>query len=168
MTSFTFSLVGLVLSLLVTSCATLTAGTSQSILVDVLNVPGAQCRGVDSKGRTYVWVDTPSTTTVHKGDGPMTLICEKDGFKKTVMEFDEGITNATYGNILIGGGIGLAVDIASGAAQEYPSKVHLVMEPLEPASQSTQDEYEKWKTKLKTEAETAAKEKSCPENEVCE
>ncbi len=55
------------------ACATLTTGTAQSILVDVLNVQGADCRGTDTKGRTYVWAKTPSSTTVHKGDGPITL-----------------------------------------------------------------------------------------------
>lgn len=136
--------------LLIAACATLTTGTSQSILVDVLNAPGAQCQGVDSRGRTYVWGNTPSTTTVHKGDGPVILTCEKDGFKKTVKEFDEEVAGATLGNLLIGGGIGLAVDIASGAAQEYPSRVHLVMEPVETAPQLVKDDYLKWKAQLET------------------
>lgn len=146
-------LVLLSLGFLLPACATLTTGTAQSILVDVLNVQGVDCRGTDTRGRTYVWAKTPSSTMVHKGDGPLTLVCEKEGFKTTTMQFDEEVAGATFGNILIGGGIGLAVDIASGAAQEYPSQVHLVMEPVETASQSSKDDYEKWKKELKTQAE---------------
>ena len=34
------------------------------------------------------------------------------------------------GNVLIGGGIGIIVDAASGAAQEYPSEISIWMEPV--------------------------------------
>ena len=156
------------LPLLLTQCATLTSGTSQSILVDVINAPGAICRGTDNKGRQYVWVETPASTTVHKGDGPMTLICEKEGFEKTTMTFDEGLTGATFGNIIIGGGIGILVDTMSGAAQEYPSQVRLVMKPVKTAPQAAHDEYQKWKDKLETEAKAEADDDSCSDGEECE
>lgn len=160
-----FPLVLLSFVFLLPACATLTTGTAQSILVDVLNVQGADCQGTDTKGRTYVWAKTPSSTTVHKGDGPLTLICEKEGFKTTAMQFDEEVAGATFGNILIGGGIGLAIDIASGAAQEYPSQVHLVMEPVETAPQSSKDDYEKWKKQLEKQAEKESE--PCPDGEGC-
>ena len=155
------------LPLLLTQCATLTSGTSQSILIDVLNAPGAICRGTDNKGRQYVWFETPASTTVHKGDGPMALICEKEGFEKTTMTFDEGLTNATYGNIIIGGGIGILVDTMSGAAQEYPSQVRFVMKPVKTAPQAAHDEYQKLKDKLETEANAEADDDSCPDGEAC-
>ena len=84
----------------------------------------------------------------------MALICEKEGFEKTTMTFDEGLTNATFGNIILGGGVGILVDTMSGAAQEYPSQVRLVMKPVKTAPQATLNEYQKWKDKL--EAETKA------------
>ena len=110
----------LILPFLLTQCATLTSGTSQSILVDVLNAQGAFCRGTDNRGRQYVWADTPSSATVHKGDGPMTLICEKEGFEKTTMTFDEGLTGATFGNIILGGGIGILVDAMKWSSPRVP------------------------------------------------
>ncbi len=145
----------MILPLLLTQCATLTSGTSQSVLVDILNAQGATCRGTDNKGRQYVWHETPASTTVHKGDGPMTLVCQKEGFKKATMQFDEEVTNATFGNILLGGGIGLVVDIASGAAQEYPSRIQLVMEPVESAEEAVKNDYKKWKTELDAKAKKA-------------
>ena len=157
-----------ILPFLLTHCATLTTGTSQSVLVDVLNAPGALCRGTDNVGREYVWIDTPSTATIHKGDGPMTLICEKEGFEKTTMTFDEDLTGATFGNIIIGGAVGILVDTMSGAAQEYPSRVSLVMKPLETEPQAVHDEYKKWKKKLETEAETSMDENGCYDDESCE
>ena len=98
----------------------------------------------------------------------MTLICEKEGFAKTTMTFDEGLTNATFGNIILGGGVGILVDTMSGAAQEYPSRVHLVMKPVETASQATHDEYQKLKDKLEAEAKADADDDSCPDGESCE
>ncbi len=64
-------------ALLVSGCATLVSGTSQTITVDVLNAKGAMCKGIDKRGRSYTWASTPSATTVHKGDGPIVLTCEK-------------------------------------------------------------------------------------------
>ena len=97
----------------------------------------------------------------------MTLICEKEGFEKTTMTFDEGVTGATFGNILIGGGIGILVDTMSGAAQEYPSQVRLVMKPVKTAPQAAHDEYQEWKDKLETEAKADADDDSCPDGEEC-
>ena len=39
----------MILPLLLTQCATLTSGTSQSVLVDILNAQGATCRGTDNE-----------------------------------------------------------------------------------------------------------------------
>ena len=96
----------------------------------------------------------------------MTLVCKKEGFETTTMTFDESLTGATFGNIILGGGIGILVDTMSGAAQEYPSQVRLVMKPLATAPQAMHDEYQKWKKKLETEAETDNN--SCPDDEPCE
>ena len=109
--------------LLLSGCSTIMTGTTQTIFVDTVNAPGASCKGIDNKGREYYWMNTPSSTTVHKGDAPLKITCEKAGFRKTVFTVDEGISGATLGNIIAGGLIGVVVDSASGAAEEYPSVV---------------------------------------------
>ena len=55
----------------------------------------------------------------------------------------------------------------SGAAQEYPSQVRLVMKPVKTASQAAHDEYQKWKDKLETEAKEDVDDDSCPDGEEC-
>ena len=99
---------------------------------------------------------------VHKGDGPMVLTCTKKGFKKTLHTFDETFVGATLGNIILGGGIGILIDAASGAAQEYPAHVRVLMEPEDEASKSKKEEYAKLKKeieeKAKKEKEEEAKE----------
>ncbi len=71
-----------VLDLALSGCATLISGRTQIITVDLVNANGATCRGVDQVGQKYVWEKTPSSTEVIKGDGPLILTCEREGFKK--------------------------------------------------------------------------------------
>ena len=148
---------------LASGCATLVSGTSQSVLVDVINAKGATCTGIDKRGRRYYWPNTPSATTVHKGDGPMILTCEKKGFKKTTHSFDETLVSATLGNIILGGGIGILVDAASGAAQEYPTKVSVLMEPEDSAPDALKKKYQELKKEL---AEKIKKEKEAEKKEI--
>lgn len=88
----------------------------------------------------------------------MVLTCEKKGFKTTTHSFDETIVGATFGNIILGGGVGLLVDAASGAAQEYPSLVHVVMQPEDSAPAALQEEYERLKKRLAEERKRREKE----------
>ncbi len=101
---------------------------------------------------------------VQKGDGPMTLTCERKGFKKTVHKFDETFQGATLGNILLGGGIGIIVDAASGAAQVYPNEVKLVMEPEDCASKEEMDKYVRLKKELAEEAKKKKEEEGFAED----
>ena len=126
-------------------------GTTQSVSVEIANAPGAKCAGIDNQERKYYWNGTPSSVMVKKGDGPMKLTCEKAGFKTGHFEFDETFQGATLGNILLGGGIGLIVDAASGAAQEYPNSVKFVMEPLETASKDEKERYLRLKKEIEEE-----------------
>ncbi len=136
---------------LLVGCATLTTGTTQAVSVDVLNAKGASCEGTDKAGRKYHWPKTPAVTTVQKGDGPIQLVCTLEGFKQTLFSFDETFVAATLGNVILGGGVGLFVDIASGAAQEYSSTIKLVMEPVDSASVSEQEKYKRLKMMLEEE-----------------
>jgi len=133
-------------------CATVISGTTQTIFVDTVNAPGANCKGIDKKGREYYWTNTPSSTTVHKGDAPLKITCEKPEFKRTVFTVEEGISDALSGNIVAGGLIGVLVDSATGAAQEYPSVVKFPMEPDDSASEETKEQYTAAKRKLREEA----------------
>lgn len=123
--------------LLFTGCATLTTGTSQKLTVDTGDVKGATCVGKDKKGRRYVWEKTPSSITVHKGDGPIIVTCKKDGYESDTVTIDEVVVDMTFGNILVGGGIGAMVDGASGAAQRYPDQVTVPMKGYQEVSAHT-------------------------------
>lgn len=119
-------------TLSVTGCATIASGTNQSLtIVTEKDVFGASCKLTDKKGGTWYLPDSPGSVTVRKGDGPMTIICKKEGYKPCTLVVDESISGATFGNIIAGGGIGIFVDAVSGAAQHYPDKIVVWMEPEE-------------------------------------
>ena len=61
----------------------------------------------------------------------MVITCTKPGYKSTTVSIEEDIAGATFGNIILGGGIGIIFDASSGAAQRYPDKVVIWMEPEE-------------------------------------
>lgn len=116
-------------TLLLTACSTITSGTTQPLTVLTPGVEGAECTLVDTKPSTWRVQKTPETVEVNKGDGPMTITCKKSGFKTTEYVMEERFAGATLGNVLIGGGVGIIVDAASGAAQDYPDDIKIWMEP---------------------------------------
>lgn len=116
----------------ISGCATLVKGSDQELtLTTEKSVAGAECELTDAKGEKWHAADTPAIVTVKKGNGPMTVICKKEGYKTTTAVIEETVAGATFGNIILGGGIGVLVDAASGAAQHYPQQITVWMEPLE-------------------------------------
>jgi len=116
--------------LLLTGCATITTGTTQIVtVVTEKDVTGASCELLDQAGGTWRVSSTPGEVKVNKGDGPMTVVCHKEGYVDGSILVDEDVTGAAYGNIILGGVIGVAIDAASGAAQRYPDVLNVWMEP---------------------------------------
>ena len=123
------------------ACSTITTGTTQPLTVETAKVSGAACTLTDTKGATWRVQETPQTVEVTKGDGPMTITCTKSGYKEGKVVMQEVFAGATLGNVILGGGIGIIVDAASGAAQEYPDKVVIWMEPKSFSSKAVRQEW---------------------------
>ncbi len=137
-------------------CSTITTGTTQPITIKTAKVEGAKCELVDSKQGRWVVSETPQTVEITKGDGPLTVMCSKSGYKDTSVVVEEQLAGMTAGNILLGGGIGIIVDAASGAAQEYPDEVLVWIEPKSFASAKAKADWTAEKDAY--EAEMAKKE----------
>ena len=181
MSRFVLFILLTVLFLLVLSCGTIDRGTTQELEVDVLNVPEAECRGTDAEtGRTYVWSPLmPSTITVDRSAGPLTIVCEHDGFEPG--EWNLEATNLAGAdmaaqvpiNILMGplmpigfamDAIGAVVDHGTGAAFAYPEWLKVVLKPDETASPETLAEYHRFNAQL--EAEIAEAEAQAEQEEA--
>lgn len=148
--------------LTMTGCATVVSGTQQSVFIDTPYVEGAECKLQDSKHGNWYLPATPGAVTVLKGNGPMNVICKKTGYQTATVSADDEFAGATLGNIILGGGIGVFVDAASGAAQKYPDKIIVWMKPNKWASNKQREEWEAAKASYEKEVaeKLAAQQKS--------
>lgn len=109
-------------------CATITGGTHQSLHVDTTYhgepVTGVHCLLHNNKG-SYDVV-TPGSVQVHKG-AILETTCTDTRYPEGFTASFPNQTGATYGNILLGGIVGIGVDTMSGAANTYHDSVHVEM-----------------------------------------
>jgi hypothetical protein len=111
-------------------CASVIEGTSQEITINT-NPAGANCsleRQNVSIGRIS---PTPGAVTVKKTKYDITVVCEKSGYQRATFFNKSGTPPASFGNILLGGGIGVIVDSASGADNLYTTPVNMTLVPDE-------------------------------------
>ena len=109
-------------------CASVIEGTSQEIKV-VTNPPGANC-AFEREGSVIARVDqTPGAVTIKKTKHDITLKCTKTGYQEGTYLNHSGAAGATFGNIVLGGGIGWAIDSASGADNKYDGVVNVTLVP---------------------------------------
>lgn len=114
--------------IVVSGCATITTGSNQSITV-LTDPSGAECR-LDRKGSAVAIINpTPGTVQVDKSKDTIAIRCRKEGFQDTAGTLSSEFQGMTFGNIIFGGIIGVAVDAGSGALNEYPSQVSIVLIP---------------------------------------
>ena len=110
------------------ACSSVIEGTSQEILVNT-NPSGANCEFV-REGNTIARVtQTPGGATIKKTKHDITLKCSKDGYQEATYLNHSGAAGATFGNIVLGGGIGWAIDSASGADNKYDGVVNITLVP---------------------------------------
>lgn len=110
------------------ACSSIVEGTSQEIVVNT-NPGGADCALI-REGIVIGRVNpTPGAVTIKKTKHDITIKCDKDGFEQATYFNKSGAAGATFGNIILGGGIGWAIDSASGADNKYDSPVNITMVP---------------------------------------
>jgi phosphoketolase len=119
------------LGAILSGCASIVEGTTQSIAVTSPPTDGAKCVLTSSEGTYYL--ATPGNTTVHKTKNDLDVICKKDGFKDAHATIPSHFNGATAGNILAGGVIGIGIDAATGANYNYPTEFAVTMVPSESA-----------------------------------
>lgn len=114
----------------VTGCASVAGGNVQKMYVqtqmpDGQAVADADCALQNDKG---VWrIKSPGDTSIVRSNKSMEIKCVKAPLPAGVVSAESSTRGAMFGNILIGGVIGAAVDHSSGAAYEYPEMIKVVM-----------------------------------------
>jgi hypothetical protein len=109
-------------------CATVTSGTDHTLLVET-DPAGATCI-LQRQGANIGAVNpTPGSVRISKSRNDILVNCEKADHEATSRTVTAGFQAMTLGNVLIGGVIGLAADLASGAAITYPDSVKVALWP---------------------------------------
>lgn len=138
--------------LAMTGCSTLTKGTSQTVTVNT-DPPGAVCNLSRDSQTLAVVNPTPGSVSISKSSKPVSVLCTKASFIDASGTMSSEFQAMTFGNIIFGGLIGIAVDAASGATHEYPPIVTITMEPKEFGSATDRDAFfERMKQTLEREA----------------
>jgi hypothetical protein len=115
---------------LLCGCSSIIEGTSQEIMVNT-NPAGAKC-SLQRQGESIARIDpTPGATTIKKTKYDITILCDKEGYQQATYLNHSGAAGATFGNIILGGGIGWAVDSAAGADNKYDTPVNITLVPEE-------------------------------------
>jgi hypothetical protein len=137
-------IVGMVLCLLAAGClpgcATILKGSTQSVTVST-NPPGATCNFMRG-GQTFAVANpTPQTVKLDKSVKDVTVACSKAGYQDSSGPLQSVFQGWTFGNIIFGGIIGVAVDAGSGAMSDYPQSVKITLIPNEFESIADRDAF---------------------------
>jgi hypothetical protein len=109
-------------------CATIIQGTSQDIAITTPPVSGANCILTSKEGS---WaVVSPGVAHVEKSKEDVLIKCTKDGYQEANAVIPSDFQAWTVGNIVAGGLIGVGVDAATGAMNEYPKGFAVPMQPV--------------------------------------
>lgn len=116
-------------AVLLSACATITKGTTQTIAVNTPGVVGATCTLSSSAVGTHVIV-TPGIIDLPKSKDAVAVRCVKPCYQDGAGVIASNLEGMTAGNIIAGGVIGLGVDAASGAMNRYSEVNDIVMVPI--------------------------------------
>ncbi|XHS79174.1 hypothetical protein ACFJGW_04175 [Burkholderiaceae bacterium UC74_6] len=119
-----------VAALQLVGCASVSNGTSGSMRVETVSkagqpVEGAICNLTNDSGSFTV--TTPGSVLVHRSSSDLRVECKKAGEPTAAGTVTSRVAGSLFGNILIGGGIGMIVDHSNGSAYNYPEWIRLVM-----------------------------------------
>ena len=113
--------------LALTGCASITGSKNQPVSITAIceaeQVQGASCTVQNDKGVAYVF--TPGTAFVGKSTGDLTVTCTKDKIQSNPAIVRSSSNANIWGNILLGGPIGAAIDAGTGAGFDYPNAVNI-------------------------------------------
>ncbi len=118
---------------LLSGCASIVSGSTQSLSVEAKSpdgkqIIGANCKMTNDKGTWFA--TTPGTVPVHRSYEDLTVACSKDAFQPATLVVKSDTKAMAAGNILLGGIIGGGVDVATGAAYDYPDLISVQMSSI--------------------------------------
>lgn len=151
-------------------CATIFSGTSHPLTVET-DPQGAAC-DIERRGTKLTSIGaTPQQVSVPKAFGALVVKCSKAEHADATGVVSAGMQPWFFANIILGGAIGMGIDLLSGAATRYESLINLALYPNAFKTPAERDEYAaKRRASIDADAakEIAAAEKGCGPTNSCE
>lgn len=123
-----------------TACATIVEGTDQTVAV-ITDPAGGTCT-LSRGGTTVATVNqAPGSVVLEKSKDNVLIACTMEGHESGAATLSSSFQGMTFGNLLFGGLIGVAVDAGSGAMHEYASSVTVILPPEEFPSEADRDAF---------------------------
>lgn len=116
----------LLISSFTSGCATIIKGQSQDLTVNT-NPSGASCVITRNGANVATINPTPATIHIEKTKYDILVTCDKKGYETATYSGHSGNEGAVLGNIIAGGGIGWAVDSATGSDNHYESPINIML-----------------------------------------
>lgn len=118
------------ITMLGSGCASIVTGHNQSVSVETRSkqgqaVSGANCKLSNDKGTWFA--TSPGSVSVRRSFDDLSVTCEKESQESGLASVKSSTKAMAFGNIIFGGLIGAGVDVASGAAYDYPTLITIVM-----------------------------------------
>jgi hypothetical protein len=114
----------LLMILAIGGCASIMMGSYQDILIETKcgeKLVRSECSVTNEKGDWFVRV--PGTVNIHKGFDELEITCKSDEFELHKVSIKSNSTLPLLGNVVIGGGVGVIVDLETKAGFEYPTRI---------------------------------------------
>ena len=118
---------------LTVGCASLTTSNENQVRVETVDETGAAVADANCailRGSVRSEFKTPAVIALAKGSQQVMIDCTKAGMPEGKAVLISRVGAATFGNILAGGLIGIAVDQATGKAYNYPDWIKIAMGKL--------------------------------------
>lgn len=84
-------------------------------------------------------VVTPVRVVLPKAASPVMVTCSAEGYRSSTHRLITRIDNSIATNLLFGSSVGVLIDIMSGAAEQYPSRILINLEPAYFANAGARD-----------------------------
>ncbi len=114
--------------ILLSGCATIVEGKSQT--VSVSTEPADAICTLQSPAIGTMSVKTPDTITLTKSKHDIAIQCKKECYEDVTGILPSSFEGMTFGNILFGGVIGVAVDASTGAMNNYEPSISIPLTKL--------------------------------------
>jgi uncharacterized protein YceK len=111
-------------------CASITTSSETKVKVETVSMDGKPVDAANcalQRAGVATPFSSPNTIPVPKAAGDAGIECKKEGMPDGKAILISRVGAATFGNVLIGGGVGIIVDQATGKAYNFPDWIQVVM-----------------------------------------